>query len=94
MSIQISANGLPVSTALTSSTAPLPWPMIRRCIPKWKPIWSPDGTRIAFTSYQEGAYALIVMDADGGHRITLADGLLGPAWVGGGVRFGPAIGLS
>ena len=34
------------------------------------------------------------MDADGGHRITLADGLLGPVWVGGGVRFGPAIGLS
>jgi TolB protein len=58
------------------------------------PIWSPDGTRIAFTSYQQGSSTLIVMDAEGGHRITLADGLLGPAWVGGGVRFGPAIGLS
>ena len=58
------------------------------------PIWSPDGTRFAFTSYQEESSALIVMDADGGHRIMLADGLLGGAWVGGGVWFGPAIGLS
>jgi Tol biopolymer transport system component len=58
------------------------------------PIWSPDGTRFAFTSYQEESYALVVMDADGGNRITLADHLLGGVWVGGGVRFGPAIGLS
>jgi TolB protein len=58
------------------------------------PTWSPDGTRFAFTSYQEGSSALIVMDADGGHRIMLADHLLGGMWVGGGVRFGPDIGLT
>jgi Tol biopolymer transport system component len=52
------------------------------------PTWSPDGTRFAFTSYQEDSSALIVMDADGGHRITLADRLFGVA------DFGPAIGLS
>ena len=58
------------------------------------PTWSPDGTRFAFTSYQEASYALIVMDADGGHRITLADGLLEGVWIGGGVAFGPAIWIS
>ena len=58
------------------------------------PTWSPDGTRLAFDSYHEAKYALIVMEADGGHRTTLANGLLGPVWPGGGVAFGPAIGLS
>ncbi len=58
------------------------------------PIWSPDGTRFAFTSYQGAVYSLNVMDADGGHRIVLAGRLLEGIWVGGGVRFGPPIGLS
>jgi TolB protein len=58
------------------------------------PFWSPDGTRLAFTSYQDESSALIVMNADGSDRMTVVDGLLGGVWVGGGVRFGPDIGLS
>jgi hypothetical protein len=33
--------------------------------PDWIPSWSPDGTRIAFTSNREGNFDLWVMDADG-----------------------------
>ena len=31
----------------------------------WLPDWSPDGTRIAFTSHRTGSYDLWVMRADG-----------------------------
>ena len=37
------------------------------------PIWSPDGTRIAFVASRDLSLGLVVMDADGRHRITLAD---------------------
>jgi len=53
------------------------------------PVWSPDGTRFAFTAYQDDSSILVVMDADGGHRITLADRLSGGA-----ANFGPQVGLS
>ncbi len=36
------------------------------------PIWSPDGTRIAFHGWQNGADSLVVMDAGGGNQMTLA----------------------
>jgi Tol biopolymer transport system component len=38
-------------------------------------VWSPDGARLAFRSYQEGNWQLYVMDADGGHihRLTTND---------------------
>ncbi|HXF72266.1 MAG TPA: hypothetical protein VNO79_06625 [Actinomycetota bacterium] len=49
------------------------------------PAWSPDGSRIAFSSnvQGEGDYDIYVMDADGSHlrRLTDAPGLdLNPAW--------------
>jgi len=34
----------------------------------WIPSWSPEGTRIAFTSDREGNYDLWVMDADGSEQ--------------------------
>ena len=36
------------------------------------PVWSPDGTRIAYHDWHDGADSLVVMDAGGGDRITLA----------------------
>jgi Tol biopolymer transport system component len=39
--------------------------------PQYTPAWSPDGTRIAFTSYRSGGPAIWVMDADGGNAHSL-----------------------
>ena len=39
------------------------------------PTWSPDGTRFAFVASKDLALAVVVMDADGRHRITVADQL-------------------
>src|SRR5688572_12094468 len=36
------------------------------------PAWSPDGTRIAYRLWQDGNDAVVVMDAAGGNRTTLA----------------------
>jgi len=36
-----------------------------------QPAWSPDGTKIIFTSYREGDAQIYVMDADGGNQIRL-----------------------
>lgn len=36
------------------------------------PAWSPDGSRIAFRSWQGGTDSIVVMDHDGGNRVTLA----------------------
>jgi TolB protein len=35
------------------------------------PQWSPDGTRIAFSSDQEGDFDIWVMNADGSNKINL-----------------------
>jgi Tol biopolymer transport system component len=41
------------------------------------PVWSPDGTKIAFVASRDLALALVVTDADGRNPITLADHLHG-----------------
>jgi serine/threonine-protein kinase len=41
----------------------------------WFPFWSPDGTRITFSSNREGArYQVFVMNADGSNPVALARG--------------------
>ncbi|MBX3080370.1 MAG: PD40 domain-containing protein [Anaerolineae bacterium] len=45
----------------------------------YSPVWSPDGSRIAFVTNQESRYFVSVMDADGKHRVTLTEGIA-PAW--------------
>jgi TolB protein len=49
-------------------------------------VWSPDGSRIAFTSRRDGNDELYVMDADGSNqtRLTFANGHdNGPDWTTG-----------
>ena len=38
-----------------------------------QPAWSPDGTKIAFTSYRGGHWGIYVMDADGNNVVRLTD---------------------
>ena len=33
-----------------------------------RPAWSPDGSKIAYTSLIQGNYEIFVMDADGSHQ--------------------------
>ena len=40
---------------------------------KASPVWSPDGSRIAYLSDQEGPYQLFVMNAEGGDQHKIGD---------------------
>jgi hypothetical protein len=47
------------------------------------PVWSPDGTRIAFESWRDGNGEIYVMDSDGSHQLNLtkhAAGDFAPSW--------------
>jgi Tol biopolymer transport system component len=52
------------------------------------PAWSPDGTRIAFTSLRDGHHAIYTMASDGSSQIRLTTGWseYGPAWSPNGKR--------
>ncbi len=52
----------------------------------WLPRWSPDGKKIAFTSYRDGNWEIYVMNSDGSEqkRLTYSNGIkihsLDPSW--------------
>ena len=55
----------------------------------YDPVWSPDGTKIAFTRYRDGDYDIFVMDADGSNELQLTDDHLHnrhPEWSPDGTR--------
>jgi Tol biopolymer transport system component len=43
------------------------------------PVWSPDGTRIAFESDRDGTWRIFVMDADGTNVVTTNQKGMNPA---------------
>ena len=51
----------------------------------YSPVWSPDGTRLAFSSSEEGRVEVLVVDVDGTGRRALAVGE-DPAWSPDGTR--------
>jgi len=39
----------------------------------WQPSWSPDGTKIAFSSKRDGNWEIYVMDANGQNQVNLTN---------------------
>src|ERR1700749_1714589 len=52
-----------------NGTMPLPSPLTT-C--RW-PTWSPDGTKIAFTSHRTGSYQIFTMNVDGTNQINISN---------------------
>jgi Tol biopolymer transport system component len=44
------------------------------------PVWSPDGSQIAFQSDRDGNYEIYIMDADGGNQRRLTNNSAGEYW--------------
>lgn len=47
------------------------------------PIWSPDGNKIAFSSYRDGNFEIYVMNVDGSNQFNLTNhpaGDTNPVW--------------
>jgi Tol biopolymer transport system component len=44
------------------------------------PVWSPDGTRIAFESDRDGGWEIFVMNADGTNVVTTNQRGMNPVW--------------
>lgn len=51
--------------------------------PDWQPAWSPDGKRIAFSSYRDGNWEIYVINADGTNPIRVTEQIesdYSPTW--------------
>lgn len=58
-----------------------------------QPVWSPDGTRLAFTAQRAGVFGVSVMNADGSaeRRLSGSESAEAPAWSNGGDRIAYSI---
>ena len=55
----------------------------------WQPSWSPDGTKIAFSSKRDGNWEIYVMDANGQNQVNLTNNPASdqnPSWSPGGTK--------
>ena len=55
----------------------------------WQPSWSPDGTKIAFSSKRDGNWEIYVMDIDGQNQVNLTNNPASdqnPSWSPGGAK--------
>ncbi|MBP7791964.1 MAG: PD40 domain-containing protein, partial [Candidatus Goldbacteria bacterium] len=41
----------------------------------YNPVWSPDGSKIAFESYRDGNREIYVMDANGSNQVNLTNNI-------------------
>src|SRR5438309_10881162 len=65
---------LALVTAYVSEAASPIRQLTRTSASNLRPVWSPDGKRIAFQTNRDGPYHIYVMDADGGNVRQLTSG--------------------
>ena len=73
-----------LSTSVTSAASPIRQLTVSADATNVRPMWSPDGKRIAYQSNKDGSFHIYIMDADGGNTQQISSGAdiddRHPAW--------------